>query len=81
MRYFALILLFFAACTPAVKECAVDSDCVKDSCCHATGCVQKENAPNCEGSFCSQECAPGSLDCGGSCGCVEGKCAGKNYWE
>ncbi len=68
----------FAPCP--VVECSSDSDCVKDSCCHADGCVSKVNAPDCDGMFCTQECKPGSLDCGGSCGCVAGKCVGQNYF-
>lgn len=56
-------------------ECAKDEDCTKDACCHAKGCVSLEKAPKCEDIFCSQECAPGTLDCGqGSCKCVNNKC-------
>ena len=54
-------------------ECSADADCIPNSCCHATGCMLKENVSVCN-VFCSQVCS-GPLDCGaGSCGCVEGKC-------
>ena len=57
------------------EVCTTDSDCVKDDCCHASGCVSLENAPECGELFCTDECALGTLDCGsGECGCVEGKC-------
>ena len=56
-------------------ECEVDADCVKASCCHASSCVAVNEAPSCEGLFCTSECAPGTLDCGGACYCNEGKCA------
>lgn len=57
------------------KECFVDSDCVPDSCCHSKTCVAEINRPNCGKIFCTQECAPGTLDCNqGSCKCIEGKC-------
>lgn len=56
-------------------DCVVDFDCVKDSCCHASGCVGVNNAPSCDGVFCTMECAPGTMDCGqGSCKCVSGEC-------
>ncbi|HLF53807.1 MAG TPA: hypothetical protein VI544_01380 [Candidatus Nanoarchaeia archaeon] len=57
------------------NSCVYDSDCIKDSCCHASSCVAAENAPECLGVVCSQECVPGTLDCGqGSCKCVNNKC-------
>jgi len=57
------------------KECALDADCVPASCCHPTSCTSKENAPNCTGMFCTQECAPSTLDCGqGKCECLNNKC-------
>lgn len=64
-------------------KCDTDSDCVEASCCHSSSCVHKENAPDCDGVFCTQECKKGTLDCGqGSCKCVEGDCKAvmkKNY--
>jgi len=56
-------------------ECAGDSECVPATCCHPKECVPKSQAPDCSDIFCSQECVPGTMDCGqGSCKCVEGKC-------
>src|SRR3989338_2128695 len=58
-----------------VEYCTSDSDCIPSSCCHPKSCVVKSSAPTCSRIFCTQECAPGSLDCGqGSCGCVNNKC-------
>jgi hypothetical protein len=55
--------------------CLSDSDCVEDNCCHATGCVLVENAPNCSEISCSEECRNGTLDCNqGNCQCIGGKC-------
>lgn len=54
--------------------CARDSDCVKDSCCHAKTCTSKQNAPVCEGVICTMNCEPGTLDCGGSCICENNQC-------
>lgn len=57
-------------------ECYIDSDCTPASCCHATSCILKIQAPDCSQAFCSQECSPGTLDCGqGSCKCIQGKCS------
>jgi len=64
-------------CKKGINEnsCGSDSDCVKDACCHASGCVSKENAPACKDIMCTQECVPGTLDCGqGSCKCINNKC-------
>jgi len=58
-------------------ECSADGDCVAESCCHASSCVAKENAPICSGIKCTMDCRPGSLDCGGSCLCENGKCVAK----
>lgn len=55
--------------------CESDADCVPASCCHPFSCVNAGAAPDCSGVFCTQECRPGSLDCGqGSCSCVNNKC-------
>ena len=67
-------LMFFKKPSSGNLECVEPSDCVASSCCHAEGCVAKENAPNCEGVFCTMVCS-GPLDCGqGICGCVKGNC-------
>ncbi len=78
---FAIIIIF--ATTYANKDmfrdtlyCEADSDCVQDSCCHATACISIENKPDCVGVACTQICEPGTLDCGyGSCKCVNNQCA------
>jgi len=57
-----------------IKECNVDSDCVPETCCHSSSCVNKDNAPSCEGFLCSMDCKPNTLDCGGRCSCIEGSC-------
>jgi putative hemolysin len=55
--------------------CSVNEDCVPDSCCHATSCTTKNNAPNCSQTMCTMECRSGTLDCGyGSCECTNNKC-------
>lgn len=57
------------------KLCNQDSDCVPATPCHATSCTLKAMASENRGIFCSQECQPGTLDCGqGSCSCVNHKC-------
>ncbi len=62
----------FAPCPGA--GCSTDSECVPAECCHATACVSKSQAPQCADVMCTMECRGGTLDCGGSCGCKEGKC-------
>jgi putative hemolysin len=59
----------------SLSSCLSDFDCVPDSCCHSSGCVNAVNAPNCSDVFCTMECSPGTLDCGqGSCECINQKC-------
>ena len=58
------------------EECTTDSDCVPNRYCHPSSCVPVDQAPQGEETFCTQECQEGTLDCGGSCGCVNGKCVG-----
>jgi hypothetical protein len=76
-RALLLFLIFLAACSsaPVITECVSDADCVPVSCCHADSCVPVEQGPGCTDSFCSQECRPGTIDCGGGCFCQQGKCA------
>ncbi|MBW2969812.1 hypothetical protein KY309_01770 [Candidatus Woesearchaeota archaeon] len=62
----------FAPCPG--EECSTDGDCVPAECCHATACVPKSKAQNCDGVVCTLECRSGTIDCGGGCMCVEGKC-------
>ena len=76
---FAILLLVACAnqapTSSSKKSCFVDSDCVPAACCHASHAVNKEFAPKCAGMFCSQECAPGTIDCGqGQIKCVKNEC-------
>ncbi|MBI5332299.1 MAG: hypothetical protein HZB65_01890 [Candidatus Aenigmarchaeota archaeon] len=43
-------------------------ECAPAQCCHSTSCVLKEQAPDCSQFACTQECAPGTMDC------VQGYC-------
>jgi hypothetical protein len=54
-------------------ECTTDSDCIPAQCCHPTTCIPVEKKGVCN-LACTMNCAPGTLDCGGSCTCEEGKC-------
>ncbi|MBW3019573.1 hypothetical protein KY329_05310 [Candidatus Woesearchaeota archaeon] len=65
----------------SIPECFSDSDCVPATCCHSSWCTIKSAAPNCAGTVCTENCEPGTLDCGGSCACVDGKCQGRNYFS
>lgn len=57
------------------SKCDTDADCVKNACCHATACVNKEFTPQCDGVMCTLDCRGGTMDCGwGKCLCVDGKC-------
>lgn len=62
---------------PFPPECDEDNDCVPAQCCHAADCIIKEKRTDCGRIFCTQECRPGTLDCGGSCACIAGRCSGK----
>ena len=55
--------------------CVTDADCVVATCCHPFACVSITEKPDCNDIFCTQECAPGTLDCNqGYCACINGKC-------
>ena len=87
-------VFLLSACSPSIsiidppvvdvvesaQFCIADSDCVPSDCCHASGCVSKSSARNCAGVFCTQNCVPGSLDCGGSCACEGRRCVAKNLF-
>jgi len=60
-------------------ECDEDSDCVPAQCCHAADCIIKEKRSDCNKIACTMDCRPGTLDCGGSCACINGRCSGKNF--
>ena len=72
----ASVLVINNANKKVVGECSQDSDCVKDACCHASGCVPINQAPNCSGMACTLECKPNTLDCGGRCLCQNNQCKG-----
>ena len=59
--------------------CQSDADCVKDSCCHATGCVAVADAPDCSAAVCTLECRAGTMDCYGGCVCQDGRCAARRW--
>jgi hypothetical protein len=72
------VLLFYPKSIGNISECESSSDCAPAGCCHAGSCVSADKKPDCSGIFCTQECVPGTLDCGqGSCACVSGKCTAK----
>ncbi|MFH1359156.1 MAG: hypothetical protein ABIH37_04665 [archaeon] len=57
------------------EECVSDLDCVKAECCHASSCISASEKPECGEIFCTDECAPDTMDCGqGSCKCINSKC-------
>jgi len=63
------------ACTPAEEQCSADADCAPKECCHASGAVNEQYAPSCNGVLCTMECRPGTIDCGqGKIRCVENEC-------
>lgn len=55
--------------------CESDADCAPAGCCHPTACTAAAQAPSCAGVACTLECRAGTLDCGGRCLCLEGRCA------
>jgi len=75
-----IISLFLVSCAtpssiPAEKQCTTDSDCVPAQCCHPDSAVNKDFAPDCKGTFCTEECSPGTLDCQqGEIKCLAGAC-------
>ncbi len=61
-------------------ECDEASDCVPAQCCHSADCVIVEKRPDCRTILCTQDCQPGTIDCGGSCACVNNRCVGQNFY-
>jgi len=56
-------------------SCQSDSDCAPEFCCHSSSCINKKHRPNCTNIFCTQECMPGTMDCGqGRCACLNNIC-------
>ena len=63
------------ATTDGAKFCRFDTDCVPAQCCHPTGVVNADNAPDCSDTYCTMECRLGTLDCGqGEIRCVASEC-------
>ena len=55
--------------------CVTASDCVPEQCCHPTSCINRNNAPDCTWVACTEECRPGTMDCGqGQCVCTDNRC-------
>ena len=76
LRVLLLALLVAAA---SADQCEQDADCAPASCCHSTMCVPATTAPKCSAASTSAcECAPFTLDCGGTCKCnvATKKCEG-----
>jgi hypothetical protein len=56
-------------------SCSTDADCVPATCCHPEACTLRASAPRCSGVMCTEQCAPGTLDCGQArCVCLGGRC-------
>ncbi len=74
------LLLSSCSSVPAEKRCSSDQECVKDACCHASGAVNLEHAPDCKGLYCTAVCEPGTLDCGqGEVKCIQNQCQAVFY--
>lgn len=55
--------------------CRTDDDCAPASCCHPTACTALTSMPRCANVLCTDQCVPGTLDCGQArCVCVGGRC-------
>lgn len=61
----------------SAAECGKDQDCAPASCCHPSSCVARSLSPDCRAVMCTLECRPKTLDCGGGCACLGGRCAAK----
>ena len=79
--YIFVIILLLAIAAVVIftqktgPQCAVDSDCVPSTCCHAAQCSPILAAPNCSEIMCTEECVSNTLDCGqGNCICQKGMC-------
>jgi hypothetical protein len=55
-------------------ECTTDSDCVPEECCHSATCIPASKKGVCN-LACTADCQRQTMDCGGFCTCVNGKCA------
>jgi hypothetical protein len=73
---FLLFCILLVSCSESdEKFCNFDEDCVKSTCCHPRDAVNEKYGPECAGVFCSQQCEPGTIDCGqGEINCVRNRC-------
>ena len=70
------LLLLAAPVLLCYASCMNDKECFPATCCHASLCVDKRDAPACKGRPrppCTSDCMPFTMDCGGSCICTERK--------
>ena len=77
MRAIAImfLLLSIVLVSGGCVETSSEVTCVPASCCHPTECVTSDQAPDCSGLLCTQECVPGTLDCQqGYCEAIDGEC-------
>ena len=81
MNKFFLFFIFLFVTGCVVKPpsyisgfCSSDEDCIPDRCCHAAGCISKEQALKCDNIACTRECVENTLDCGGFCSCENNQC-------
>ena len=78
MVFSVTFILFLISCTSSIDSetsCKKDSDCVPADCCHSKTAVNKMYSPHCGDVVCTQECAPGTLDCGqGEAKCISNEC-------
>ena len=53
----------------------MEDSCVPITCCHATSCVNENQAPNCSKIDCTMDCQDETMDCGqGKCIWEDGNC-------
>jgi hypothetical protein len=78
LMVFVMLLLVSCispATIPLEKQCSVDEDCRTKECCHGKTPVNKENAPDCSGIYCTMGCEEGTTDCGyAELKCLTGSC-------
>lgn len=72
---FLFVVFIISAARVVTNESEESLECVKATCCHATECLPADQAPDCLDILCTQECVPGTIDCGqGSCQELKGEC-------
>ena len=72
VAYTVYFAIFSVCCAePPIQE----PICVKAPGCHVSECVFADPAQEKQLQVCTQECVPGTLDCGqGSCQVIDGEC-------